>query len=201
MSCELHDALYVTLHDMSRGPCQNPERFRELMGSQDCANLVLMREIRNNSWWTHISVFVWLSVWMVLIPLFHVHPEGDHLYGTAGHVHGGIVHSVFSPDLDGEYDNHHHTTDGFGHSSPEHDGLLAHPAHGTEFAEITFPFLIDSPDRKLPKPIGSKLLVVDFAEYIAPALVSLFVQCNESPPHQRFALQHISTRAPPSVFV
>lgn len=138
---------------------------------------------------------------MLVVPLFHVHPETDHHHGEAEHIHAGIIHSVFASDLDGEYDNHHHASDGFGHSSPGRDGLSAHPAHGTEFAEITFPFLIDSPDLKLPKPIGSKLLVVDFAEYIAPALVSLFVQCNESPPHQSLVLQYTSTRAPPSLFV
>lgn len=44
---------------------------------------------------------------MVLVPLFHVHPEGDHLYGTDGHVHGGIVHTVFSPDVEGKQQDHH----------------------------------------------------------------------------------------------
>ena len=151
--------------------------------------------------WSRLVIVGWVSLWMLVVPLFHVHPETDHHHGEAGHIHAGIVHSVFAPDLDGEYDNHHHASDGCGHSSPERDGLSAHSAHATEFAEITFPFLIDSTDRKLLKPIGSKLLVVDSIVGIAPAPVAHFEQCNESPPHQSLVLHSISTRAPPSLFV
>lgn len=149
--------------------------------------------------WSRLVIVGWVSFWMLVVPLFHVHPETDQHHGEVGHIHAGTVHSVFSPDLDGEYGNHHHPTDGFGHSMPEHEGFSTYPVQAIEFAEITFPFLIDSTDRKLLKPINSKLLVVDSVGCIAPAPISRFVQCNESPPHQRLVSRSSSARAPPSL--
>jgi len=44
-------------------------------------------------------VITWLGVWMLTLPLVHVHPEADHRHGLPGHVHGGTFHSVLSPQL------------------------------------------------------------------------------------------------------
>jgi hypothetical protein len=160
-----------------------------------------MRLMQKDGGWSHLVMPIWLSVWLLAVPLFHVHPEGDHLHGTAGHVHGGTVHTVFSLDLDGEYDNHHHTIDGFGHSTPIPDALSDHPSHAVGFAELGFTFLNDSTEQKLPKPIVSLLLVVESIAIIASASTPSIVQRSESPPCQTFFTRDIPTRAPPSLFV
>ena len=53
-----------------------------------------------------MAVLSWVSLWMLAVPLFHVHPDADHLHGQAGHLHGGTVHTVMSPDLECEVESH-----------------------------------------------------------------------------------------------
>ena len=49
---------------------------------------------------------IWLVLWLVSIPLVHIHPEADHAHGTQKHKHGGIFHSVLSKDLACEFHSH-----------------------------------------------------------------------------------------------
>lgn len=92
---------------------------------------------------------VWLILWMLAIPLIHVHPDADH-HGLDGRDHGGVFHTIFSQDLDGEYGRQTHT-----HAAPEIQppvlpflgaaaDLLSHP-------EIGFSFLSSIPDRPSAK--------------------------------------------------
>ncbi|TAL09430.1 MAG: hypothetical protein EPO02_10130 [Nitrospirae bacterium] len=86
---------------------------------------------------------VWLSAWVLAVPLVHVHPEADHQHGQASHIHGGITHSVFSADLPCEY----HA------GSPGGASHIASPlAHEFDHPEIGFSLLTSSPDRSAGKP-------------------------------------------------
>lgn len=151
--------------------------------------------------WSHIVLRAWVVVWMLAVPLFHVHPEADRHHGDVGHVHGGTVHTVFSRDLDGEYDDYQRTTDGFGSTSPNGVAFFGHPLHASDYAELGFSFVSDSTDRNLPKPLFTHTFVVE-----APATRAL----NASP----FIAQHLTStllltiftrdipsRAPPSLLV
>ncbi len=51
--------------------------------------------------------YIWLVLWLIAIPLVHIHPEADHAHGAQGHNHEGMFHSVFSQDLACEFHNHH----------------------------------------------------------------------------------------------
>lgn len=159
-----------------------------------------MRSFAGGKSWPQGLLRAWAIAWMLAIPAFHVHPTVDQHVGGAKHIHGGTIHTVYSSNLDFEH-NDHHKTAGVGHASLSHDDLLVHPAHVADDSEITFIFLIDTSEQPLPKPIGSHLLVVDCTVSIAPAPVSPFVRCNESPPHQTLVLQYIPTRAPPSLLI
>ena len=79
---------------------------------------------------------------MLAAPLFHVHPEADHRHGEEGHVHGGTVHTVWSPDLDSEYNNQEQAT--------SRHTQLVHSGDG--HAEFGLSLLTDSTDRKSLKP-------------------------------------------------
>ena len=48
----------------------------------------------------------WVVLWLLALPLFHIHPETDPHHGEAGHVHAVAVHTVFSGDLEGEFGEH-----------------------------------------------------------------------------------------------
>lgn len=151
--------------------------------------------------WPHLMLQAWVIVWMLAVPLFHVHPEADHHHGEVGHVHGGTVHTVFSPDLDGEYDDHQHTTDGFGHSMPSHVAVSGHPSHAVEYAEFAFSFLSDSTDRKLPKPLFAHVLAVDSTVIRALDPSPSVAQDSVVTLPLKFLTRDIPARAPPSLLV
>ena len=110
-----------------------------------------MRLRHGNSSWFHVTVLMWASIWMLVVPLFHVHPEADHRHGDASHVHGGTIHTVFSPDLECEYTETVHDP-----TCPKavHQHLQArpHPGHALNHPEIEFSLLTVPIDRPLPKP-------------------------------------------------
>ena len=92
---------------------------------------------RSNSSWFHVAVVTWAALWMLAAPLVHIHPEADHRHGDPGHVHGGTVHTVFSPDLSCEFSHYDHAPVAAEESHcPLH--LIAQPFHGAEHLEIDF---------------------------------------------------------------
>lgn len=97
-----------------------------------------------------LTIF-WLITWMIVLPLYHVHPEADHRHGDASHVHGGTIHTVFSPDLECEYqkDVHDSTCPEAAH---QHLQGQAHSGHALNHPEIAFSLLNVPIDRPLPKP-------------------------------------------------
>jgi len=112
--------------------------------------------------WLRTMILVWAMTWTIVVPLFHVHPEADHRHGNGNHVHGGTVHTVFSPDLECEYTNEVHDP-----TCPEGEHRLfqarAHSGHAFNHPEIEFSLLTGPDDRPLPKPVvtASRLPVVE----------------------------------------
>ena len=146
-----------------------------------------------------IPVF-WLILWMLAIPLIHVHPDADEHHGIAGHDHGGVFHTVFSQDLEGEYGHHAHA-----HDAPVIQpsvlpflgaaaGLLSHP-------EIGFSFLSSSPDHQSVKqPLSHALLAeVDLS---LPTRSGFLTRRAMFPAPILLLLAHdLSGRAPPAISV
>lgn len=95
------------------------------------------------------AVLTWVSLWMLVVPLFHVHPDADHLHGQAGHLHGGTVHTVMSPDLECETERHS------SFATDSHDAGEAVAGLGHRHIEIDFSLLTDS-DRKSFNPFLSQ---------------------------------------------
>ena len=109
-----------------------------------------MRRICDKPSCARVLILVWASLWMLMVPFFHVHPEADHRHGEAGHVHGGTIHTVFSQDLECEYTKTVHDP-----TCPEaaHQDLQtrAHFGHPLNHSEIEFSLLTLPIDRPLPK--------------------------------------------------
>jgi len=143
---------------------------------------MFMRAIRQNSRWSRVVVLTWLSVWMLAVPLFHVHPEADHLHGTAGHVHGGTVHTVWSGDLACEFGSHEK-------AAPTGIALSKHsPPAGHDHPEFGFSLLNDSNDRKSFKQLGTQ------AACAAIAVMSVLQGCDS-------AQQELAPYPPSTLFV
>jgi hypothetical protein len=129
---------------------------------------------------------------MLMVPLFHVHPEADHRHGEAGHVHGGTAHTVWSPDLDCEFANHEsHEEAGSGPAQFAHSG----DGH-TEFG---LSLLTDSTDRKSLKPFPVQALgfvpnVVSVADKSAWLWLSVTAVPTSSP-----VICAVASRGPPNL--
>ncbi len=93
----------------------------------------------------------WLMLWMVAVPLVHVHPEADHRHGNSGHVHGGTIHTVLSPDLECEYAVRvrDETCRGAAHHQLQVSGQSG---HAFTHPEIEFSLLGQPNDRSAGKP-------------------------------------------------
>ena len=53
-----------------------------------------------------LLIVAWLIMWVATVPLFHTHLP-DITEGPAS-LHGGLAHTVFSPDLPGEFSRSYH---------------------------------------------------------------------------------------------
>lgn len=140
----------------------------------------------------------WAVVWLLAFPLFHIHPETDPHHGEAGHIHAAAVHTVFSADLEGEFEGHRDTH----HHAPEVASWPALSMEGPHFwnadPELSFSLLNDATDRKLVKPLLAHLQFVRHnllpvpeqrdqpAEQDPPILSNTILACD------------LPTRAPPS---
>ncbi len=130
---------------------------------------------------------------MLMVPLFHVHPEADHRHGEAGHVHGGTAHTVWSPDLDCEFVNHEsHEEAGSG------PALFAHSGDGhTEFG---LSLLTDSTDRKSLKPF--LLQALGFSTHVASAVEqrAWIWRSITAVPSSLPSIRTVAPRGPPKLF-
>ena len=156
-----------------------------------------MRLICGNIASFRLVVLVWASLWMLMVPFFHVHPEADHRHGNAGHVHGGTIHTVFSPDLECEYqdDVHDSTCPDVAH---QHLQARVHFGHAPNHPEIQFSLLTVPVDRPLLMAWStvSRLLVVERpAAQLALAVASLQPGASHT---ILFLSTALPLRAPPS---
>ena len=141
---------------------------------------------------------VWAILWLIAIPLFHIHPEIDPHHGQAGHVHLATVHTVFSADLDGEFGHHQDAVESGMTVDAElvmSDGSLQ--AWVTD-PEVAFSLLHDLTDRKFFKPCLTHLLILTHS---VPALLphrGLSEADGASALFSALVIKEIPARAPPS---
>ena len=156
-----------------------------------------MRLIYGNVAWSRVVILMWASIWMLMAPLFHVHPEADHRHGAADHKHGGTVHTVFSPDLNCEFSIYDHASVAHDESRcPLH--LVAQPPHGAEHLEIDL-VLASSAEPQVGK--GTALDVAAHSSHAPPpAKLHAVWQPQPSPSLMHlFLTTSLSSRAPPLV--
>ncbi len=149
---------------------------------------------------------IWLILWVVTLPLVHIHPEADHVHGMSGHVHGGSYHSILvntpvHAHQGYSQEEHHH--DGFffsgNDSEPSHSS--SHPSY--DFEEATYGFSVIKPSLVLESEnaaFSHDLVVANHAEILN---VSCDLTKSFSPPniHSSILLTNGSSRAPPVLSV
>jgi len=142
-----------------------------------------------------LLIRVWVMLWVLSIPLFHVHPESAEHSGHDGAIHSGTVHTVFSGDLDGEFDIHEA-------SPPSTADKSAHLSHAWfEHSELGFSLLTDSHQRTDLKPIFVQTMVLPIGE-------TTTIECRERAaehlaaiPASTLFVHRLPSRAPPSLLL
>ena len=146
-----------------------------------------------------ILMRAWVVAWMLVVPFIHIHPEADQHHGEAGHVHGGMIHTVFSQDLDGEFGIHYELTGSVKRHIPNQVALAGHPEHGSELSEIGFSVLHDPAERKLSKPTSTHGLIAQSATMCVVPLFSSLTATIVVPSPDSLLTRAVPSRAPPSV--
>ncbi len=143
---------------------------------------------------------LWLVIWVLTLPLVHIHPDADHAHGMAGHVHGGTYHTILLDTpvhAHQDHEQHHHDDfffpeDGFGSSQSP-----LNPPLGFEEATYGFSVIKPSIDSESEKSVFSIYLVpIDNVEPLSMPGVST---PNFTPQKRRFSIlpKALSPRAPP----
>ena len=160
-----------------------------------------MGTFANQHSWPHIVLRSWIMIWMLAVPLFHVHPEADHHHGEAGHIHGGTVHTVFSPDLDGEFTSHRSTPVAVEPQPTDQVTVTKHRSRASDYAELGFSFVSDSTDRTLPKPLVASVLITETPTHQALTAICSVIQDLTISQSLPLFTRNIPSRAPPSLLV
>lgn len=139
----------------------------------------------------------WLILWMLVVPLIHVHPDADHRHGIPGHVHGGTVHTLFSQDLECEH-GHYHEESGSPGAQPASLPFPGMSAHLLGHPEIGFSLLSSSPDRLSAKQALTDALLADVDATLLDRRCCGAVPGDLCPAPILLLLAHnLSARAPP----
>lgn len=155
-----------------------------------------MRQINDKLPCARLLVLAWVSIWMLMVPFFHVHPDADHAHGDERHVHSGTIHTVFSPDLECEFTETVHDST-CPEAAHQHLQASAHLGHALNHPEIEFSLFTVPIDRPLPKP---GIIIAEFpsdgSTTTDQAIVVAALQ-PDTPPNIVFLSTALPLRAPP----
>lgn len=159
---------------------------------------VFMRVMRYPTFSTYNLLRAWAILWLIAIPLFHIHPEIDPHHGQIGHVHLATVHTVFSGDLDGEFGHHRDTVES-GMTADAELVLSNGSLHAwTADPELGFSLLNDSTDRKFFKPCSTHLLFLTRSVLTLHPRPDLSKADDTPALFSALVVHEIPARAPPS---
>ena len=156
-----------------------------------------MHHLLSHVLWLRLVILAWLTVWMMAVPLVHVHPEADHHHGQPGHTHGGVLHTVIAADLPCEYG---HGSEGIVAPPANAEGhglVIGSSAHVFDHPEVAFSLLASSPDRNSGKPALVQVVPL-VAEDDCVHRISVFTAESSVEPLASVILSaNLSSRAPP----
>lgn len=104
-----------------------------------------------------VVLLAWVSMWLLMLPLFHVHPEVEHNHGDPGHAHHAITHSVFSTPLECEFHEPAHNAT-YSHGSHHEVQSIGHHGHTFNHPEVEFSLAASS----YAPTVGKLLLALSY---------------------------------------
>ena len=140
-------------------------------------------------------LLTWVSLWMLMVPLVHVHPEVEHDHGNPGHVHHAVTHTVFSVPL--ECEDPSEQDDICQNSTHQHVQFNGHHGHSFTHPEIEFALATSSATPSTSKIfLGPSPLMEDLP---SPAPITTFETASRRgiAPTLLFLATALPLRAPP----
>ena len=157
-----------------------------------------MRLIRGNVAWFRVAILSWVSLWMLMVPWVHVHPEVEHGHGNPGHVHRAVTHTLFSPPLECEsYAQLHDNTCPSG--AHQHFRFNGHPGHSFAHPEIGFALAAPSATPPINKIFLSSSTLIEDVHSPAPDAISENASHRDVTPTLLFLATALPLRAPPAL--
>lgn len=156
-----------------------------------------MRLMWDKALWFRMAVLVWVSIWMLMLPLVHVHPEVEHNHGGPGHVHHAVMHTVFSAPLECEHSTqlHDETCPAGVH---QHATSLGHPGHTVTHPEIEYTLIAASAIHTIDKILFSSSSLIEDVPSPALFVISESTITRNVAPSILFLSTALPLRAPPA---
>ena len=134
-----------------------------------------------------VMILAWVIIWVAIIPLFHTHLP-DLSNGPAA-LQGGVAHTVFTPDLPGEFSRFSHVT------HPDHFAQVSNRISNSP--ELNF--VLSSEDSKSRKLVKHSVLVILCDLPNTPFLPNSAIESQPIPRKLLVFEAPQGPRAPPSV--
>ncbi|MDI3461543.1 MAG: hypothetical protein OJF50_000364 [Nitrospira sp.] len=167
-----------------------------MLGHKECARLKsAMQSKPRNSSWSRMALLAWVTVWMLFVPLVHVHPEVEHNHGDPGHVHHAVTHTVFSAPLECEYPAQHDNTCPSG--THQHVQSIGHHGHTFTHPEIEYSLVAPSAAPTIAKILHSLFCLSEDVPSPAPIVFSGSTSPRDVAPTVLFLATALPLRAPP----
>lgn len=155
-----------------------------------------MRIALHSSVWLRVTTFLWVSSWMVLLPLVHVHPEVEHHHGDLGHIHHTVMHTVFSGAPESE-DISENTTD-VSSLGDHHRSATISMYENTTSSQSEYPLIAAFIAPTIQKLLLQPSSLIEDSPSAAPKFVSESTAVREVKPSMWFLSAALPLRAPPS---
>ena len=129
-----------------------------------------MRLIRDNGACSRVVLLSWVSLWLLIMPWVHVHPEVEHNHGDPGHLHHAVTHTVFSAPL--ECEDPSEEDDICPSGIHQHVQFNGHHGHSLTHPEIEFTLATSSAAATSSKIFFNPSTLVE--ELQSPAPITIF---------------------------
>ena len=157
-----------------------------------------MRLIRGNVACSRVMLLTWVSLWMLIMPWVHIHPEVEHSHGNPGHVHRAVMHTVFSSPLECESHAQLHD-DTCPSGAHQHVQFNGHHGHSFTHPEVEFALAASSATPTVSKIFLSSMSLIEDLNSQAPHAITVHASYGELAPTVLFLATALPLRAPPAL--
>ncbi len=157
-----------------------------------------MRRLSDRLSWFRMMGITWVSIWMLIVPLVHVHPEVEHTHGDLAHTHHAGTHMVFSIPLECEDSFDIDTGNCSAGLHPSTFSIAPH-GHAVAHPEDEYPLVASVTAPVIGKILLGPSISTEDVPSSPPVPISKNTTARDVPPAMLFLSTALPLRAPPAV--